>query len=194
MGLTDKLLAAGGVALVGAVVRNALKGAEEARREAEETERRRLSPLRFDERLTQSDFSDLVQNVAASTPRVAVARVDGMTVTLYVASISGLSTWKAEIDFNDYGRLSGAYWLDSENSDSSIPEHFADMVRAQINSRMTGALSETGTGLSSVGIAASSGSPASPAALPPAGWYPDPYRTARLRYWDGRAWTGYAAP
>jgi len=31
-------------------------------------------------------------------------------------------------------------------------------------------------------------------ALPAPGWYPDPYRTARLRWWDGRAWTGHAAP
>jgi hypothetical protein len=30
--------------------------------------------------------------------------------------------------------------------------------------------------------------PASPA-LPPAGWYEDPSRQARLRYWDGQAWT-----
>ena len=25
----------------------------------------------------------------------------------------------------------------------------------------------------------------------PASWYPDPHQPARLRYWDGAAWTGY---
>jgi membrane protease YdiL (CAAX protease family) len=29
------------------------------------------------------------------------------------------------------------------------------------------------------------------AALPPPGWYDDPWRIARWRWWDGRAWSGY---
>lgn len=36
------------------------------------------------------------------------------------------------------------------------------------------------------------GSPA-PAAQQPAGWYPDPGRQKRLRYWDGSEWTGHVA-
>lgn len=28
----------------------------------------------------------------------------------------------------------------------------------------------------------------------PAGWHPDPYLIARLRWWDGHAWTGHTAP
>ena len=30
-----------------------------------------------------------------------------------------------------------------------------------------------------------------PSALPPSGWYADPWRIARWRWWDGSAWTGY---
>ena len=115
-----------------------------------------------------------------------------MTVTLEVGSISGLSTWSAEIDFNDYGRLTGAYWLLSENPDSLIPEHFADAVRAQIMSRLASASGNEPTVPSAETTAASAGT-ASPTPLPPAGWYGDPYRTARLRYWDGRIWTGHTA-
>lgn len=31
------------------------------------------------------------------------------------------------------------------------------------------------------------------AAAPPAAWYPDPWRQARRRWWDGRAWTGHVS-
>ena len=29
--------------------------------------------------------------------------------------------------------------------------------------------------------------------LPPAAWYPDPWGQARLRWWDGRTWTGHTS-
>lgn len=40
--------------------------------------------------------------------------------------------------------------------------------------------------------AARAGAPVESAApAPAAGWYPDPWRQARLRWWDGGAWTGH---
>jgi hypothetical protein len=55
------------------------------------------------------------------------------------------------------------------------------------------------------GTAPMQGNPFAPASAPaqtpapaqaaaPLGWYDDPWRQARLRYWDGTAWTGHTAP
>lgn len=129
MGFFDKLLTGGGVVLIGAVARARL-------RSAQETKRRRNSPLSFDEGLTQREFIEVAHNLAKRTPRVESVGVAGMTVTLYVRSNSGLSTWTAEIDFNDYGHLTGTYWMVSENADSLIPEHFANAMQAQIARRI----------------------------------------------------------
>jgi hypothetical protein len=130
MGLFDKLLVGGGVAVAGALVRGLYK-------DAQETKRRKSSPLHFDEGLTQSEFIGVARDVAKRTPRVQDVVITGMSATLYVKSNSGLTTWRAEVDFNDYGHLTGAYWMNSENTDSPIPKHFAEAVRAQIAGRVT---------------------------------------------------------
>jgi hypothetical protein len=41
---------------------------------------------------------------------------------------------------------------------------------------------------------ASALTPAPVQASAPPGWYDDPWRQTRLRYWDGTAWTGHTAP
>jgi hypothetical protein len=40
---------------------------------------------------------------------------------------------------------------------------------------------------------AQTATPAAAQTAPP-GWYDDPWRQARLRYWDGTAWSGHTAP
>lgn len=129
MGFSKKLLTRGRL-LVGALV-------ERVFRDAIETERRKNSPLCFDDGLTQNEFLEIARDVAKRTPRVGDVVVTGMTVSLYVRSNSGLTTWTAEIDFNDYGHLTGAYWLRTENSDSLIPKHYANAVQAQIKGRLS---------------------------------------------------------
>ena len=142
MGLLDKLLTGGGVVLIGVLARTVYQDAREKLQNAQETKRRKSSPLCFDEVVTKSQFIETARDVAMRTPRVEDVTVTGMTVFLRVGSISGLSTWGAEIDFNDYGHLTGAYWLRTENDDSLIPHHFANAMQAQIKSRVSRTVSE----------------------------------------------------
>lgn len=129
MGLLDKLVVGGAAALLGTGIIRAV-------RSGQETARRKNSPLQFDSRLTQLDFVGLAEHVAKATPRVKQVTVAGLVVTILVSSTSGLSTWSAEIDFNDYGRPTGKYWITSENGQSQIPAFFADAVQRQLRERV----------------------------------------------------------
>ncbi|UKA55471.1 hypothetical protein LFT45_05985 [Arthrobacter sp. FW305-BF8] len=125
MGVFDKVLITGVAALIG-------NGIVQTYRSVQETKRRKNTPLRFDGNLTQQDFTDAAGRIAKKTPRVAGIEVTGMTVLVEVRSNSGLSTWTAEIDFNDYGRLTGNHWLTSENTQSPIPEFFGRALQEEI--------------------------------------------------------------
>lgn len=130
MGLGDKLAVGAVVALLGAAVRAVY-------RDAQETKRRKESPLRFDEGVTQSEFIEIANSAAKRTPRLMSVAISGMAVTIHVRSNSGLSTWSAEVDYNDYGHLTGTYWIKLDNSDSGVPKHFAERVKSQIECRRT---------------------------------------------------------
>ncbi len=129
MDFLDNLLTGGVIVGAAALAKHFLK-------EAQETKRRRSSPLSFTDGLTQNEFIQIANETAKRTPRVAAVEVTGMTVDLRIRSQSGLSTWTAEVDFNDYGHLTGSYWLATGNSDSLIPKHFADELQAKIESRI----------------------------------------------------------
>lgn len=161
-------------------------------RAKQETRRRKSSPLSFVDGITQEDFADLVAATARHTPRVVQAKVVGMAVHLRIESNSGLSCWSAEVDLNDYGRLTGSYWISSENSDSRVPRHFAEMLSTAIE-ELVSPQEEEERGQTH----ASKDSPehdigsANGTRPVPAGWY---RFDARLRYWDGSAWTPNFAP
>lgn len=177
MGFLDKLLIGGGAAwLARSIYRN-----------AQETKRRKSSPLSFDDGLSQKDFVEMATAIANRTPRVIGIDVVGMTVVLRIKSNSGLSNWHAEVDFNDYGHLTGAYWIDTENSDSQIPSHFANAVSTRIAERSE-AYAQVRE--SSEKLQQDRGSTEAAQSAPP-GWYPT---DVGLRYWDGAAWTHDVAP
>ncbi|MCT1396642.1 hypothetical protein M4D51_13000 [Microbacterium sp. p3-SID338] len=128
MGILDRLLVGGAVALAGFGITKVVQASKEEAR-------RRSTPPEFDSRLTQHDFTTMASNLAQKTPRVFGAVTDGLVVTIFVRSNSGLTTWSAELDFNDYGRATGRYWIRTENAQSPIPELIANSLRDQIVQR-----------------------------------------------------------
>ena len=129
MGLLEKLLWTGGAVLVGAALRS-------SRQAARETRRRVNSPLCFDDGITEQEFAEVAASAARSLPRLKKLSVTGMTAAIDVRSNSGLTTWSARVDFNDYGHLTGNYWLETDNTESVIPEHFANSMQAEIRTRI----------------------------------------------------------
>lgn len=125
MGLLDKVIAVAGVAVLGTFVKSAIG-------EAMETARRKNTPLSFDDGLTEDEFVNLAHEAARRTSRCERVLTTGMVATIDIRSNTGLSTWSAKVDFNDYGHLTGRYWLTSDNTQSIVPEHFAKLMQAEI--------------------------------------------------------------
>lgn len=120
------------VVRLGAALRDGVIGAIHS---IGETSRRKASPPQFDYKLSQQDFIDIAGRIAKNTPRVSQVVATGLTVVLRVQSNTGLTSWTAEIDFNDYGKPSGRYWISSQNSQSPIPEFFAKAVGEELARR-----------------------------------------------------------
>jgi hypothetical protein len=59
--------------------------------------------------------------------------IDNGAISVTVISQSGISKWEFELDFNDYGKITGQYWLSTENYDSEIPERLGDSIQEAIN-------------------------------------------------------------
>lgn len=122
MGRLFNLLAVG---LVGLGVSKLIKNNVEAR---EEEQRRRNSPCHFNDGISENDFRDIAMKAKKKIRRIKEYSVDGPIVRGTVRSNSGISSWDFRIDFNDYGHITGKYWLTSENYDSGIPTAIADNI------------------------------------------------------------------
>lgn len=105
-----------------------------ARKERAQEELRKNTPCKFDNGLTETDFNFLVKDAAPHIKRLTSLTSNGSIVYGTVRSQSGITTWKFNIDFNDYGNITGKYWLRSENTDSDIPYSIANHISNAISS------------------------------------------------------------
>lgn len=96
---------------------------------------RASTPFRFTDNFTSYDFEQIVRRVGKCIGRLTILSIDGPFVECLVLSSSGISEWEFQLDFNDYGRLTGNYWINTENESSSIPNRLGNLIREEILNR-----------------------------------------------------------
>lgn len=119
-----------GAGVVGGLIYKTSKKAKDI---AEEENRRKNTLCFFDDGISEYEFEILVKCAGKGIKRLKSITVVGPIVYGTVRTQSGLSEWHFNIDFNNYGHITGTYWLSSENDDSDIPKHIADNISSAIN-------------------------------------------------------------
>ena len=151
MSFSDWLII-GGAALL---IRNGMKKEASDREEAEEdykrfmadlearenewericavNSKRRGMPCFFNDGLTLGDFIEIAERAGRKIKRVKSVSVRGAVIYCNVESQTGYSDWNFSVDFNAWGHVTGTYWIQTDNDDSSIPHHFGHMVSGWIH-------------------------------------------------------------
>ena len=100
--------------------------------DSNEEVKRKNTPCIFTSTLTKEDFSEIAINVAKPIKRLTVSVHDEF-VEGTVRTTSGINTWTFTLDFNDYGKVTGNYWVRyCENLDSQIPKSYAEQLKKAI--------------------------------------------------------------
>lgn len=90
-------------------------------------------PCDFNEGISKNDLQIFAVNAVKTVKGKKIEiTVKEAVVKGIVQSNSGLSTWMFRVDFNDYGHITGRYWLWSENDDSPVPKVVANRIRDSI--------------------------------------------------------------
>lgn len=101
-------------------------------RQNEADRRRRETPCYFEDGITEEEFEKMALRIAKRIKRIKAIRVFGPVIIGTAWTQSGISTWNFRIDFNDFGHITGKYWISSGNKESNIPRSFAEQMREQL--------------------------------------------------------------
>ena len=110
----------------------AIAGLKKIKHNIEEENRRKNTVCHFDEKISKEEFYVIAKRGGKGIRRITNLYAEGTMVYGTVRSQSGISDWCFRIDFNDYGKLTGSYWISSDNDDSDIPQIVAERIAHQI--------------------------------------------------------------
>lgn len=114
-------------------IERAFQVAEREAREAREKEARRInSQCKFLDGISEDEFKSIAIHSGKGIKRLSEVSVEGPIVYGTVQSQSGISEWYFKIDFNDFGHVTGRYWLSTDNYDSNIPDRLAETISSAI--------------------------------------------------------------
>lgn len=116
------------------MVDSANEAAEERKRVQREEEKRKRTKCCFIDGISLDEFSHIVKQSVRYIKRVKILSINGPIVYGTVRSNSGLNEWNFTIDFNDYGHLTGKYWIQSDNEESDVPRVIAEKISTLIRS------------------------------------------------------------
>ena len=105
---------------------------QEIRKREQEEFIRKTSICNFEDGISYKQFRSIIITTCKPIKRLVNYEIDGLILRGTVITQSGISKWNFEIDFNDYGHLTGNYWLKSENYDSKIPNVIAENIKSYI--------------------------------------------------------------
>lgn len=107
--------------------------------DSNEEVKRKNTPFSFPAGMTEYYFREIAVTVSKRIKRLSVS-VDRQYVYGTVRTQSGLNTWEFVLDFNDYGTLTGEYWIRrNENTDSQIPYRYAEQLSSELKIYLYGA-------------------------------------------------------
>lgn len=105
---------------------------EEQNRRTKINNARKSVVCNFEEGISLEEFNTIAKKVAKKIKRIKNIDIDNGNITCSVISQTGSTEWEFNVDFNDWGHISGTRWTYTENFDSSIPEHYGDSVADEI--------------------------------------------------------------
>lgn len=106
--------------------------AEWNRRSAVNSKRRNM-PCFFVDGLSFTEFEEMAKRAGRKIKRIKDVTVNEGRIYCNVESQTGYSDWNFNVDFNDWGHVTGTYWTQTDNDDSSIPSHYGQMLSGWIH-------------------------------------------------------------
>lgn len=100
--------------------------------------KRRKTPCYFEDGISYDEFIAIANKVGKKIKRVKDVSVNGSVISCKVESQTGYSDWNFDVDFNDWGHITGTYWVQTENDDSSIPNHYGQMISGMVYNLVRG--------------------------------------------------------